>query len=338
MLVIRIILIIYLFGHAIETNAGNYRRIQNLRGNWKFNIGDNLDWANPDYDDSSWEEIYVPSAWEEEGFNGYDGFAWYRTSFKGSIIKNESHVYIKLGYIDDVDEVYVNGNLIGYRGDFPPNFNTAYSTERFYYIPRAYLNENGQNLIAVRVYDVIHGGGITSGNIGLYVPLFSANALVLEGIWNLQFTESDAKLPNDDWSVVMVPGFWDGSKEIKKKFHFNDFFNNNKTRYGWYQKAFYIPGRLKNKALTLVLGKIDDFDRTYINGRLVGETKDYRGFGESNSYQQLRVYPIPDGIINDNGKNIITVWVEDIGRDAGIYEGPIGIVESDFVTRFIKNF
>ena len=35
-------------------------RIVNLRGVWKFNIGDNMKWADPNYDDSDWEDIYVP--------------------------------------------------------------------------------------------------------------------------------------------------------------------------------------------------------------------------------------------------------------------------------------
>ena len=32
----------------------------------------------PGLDDSSWEWIAVPSAWEESGYPGYDGIAWYR--------------------------------------------------------------------------------------------------------------------------------------------------------------------------------------------------------------------------------------------------------------------
>ena len=40
---------------------------------WKFRIGDRLEWAGKDFDDSRWESIRVPNQWEDEGFNGYDG-------------------------------------------------------------------------------------------------------------------------------------------------------------------------------------------------------------------------------------------------------------------------
>ena len=47
--------------------------VRSLRGTWKFRIGDNMTWANRDHNDSSWDEIFAPSPWEDEGFNGYDG-------------------------------------------------------------------------------------------------------------------------------------------------------------------------------------------------------------------------------------------------------------------------
>ena len=39
-------------------------RIINFEGNWKFSIGDDTGYANPEYDDSNWDEVYVPSSWE----------------------------------------------------------------------------------------------------------------------------------------------------------------------------------------------------------------------------------------------------------------------------------
>lgn len=38
-------------------------RLKNLRDEWKFSIGDREEWADPNYDDSDWEEIYVPRRW-----------------------------------------------------------------------------------------------------------------------------------------------------------------------------------------------------------------------------------------------------------------------------------
>ena len=56
-------------------------RILDLKGSWKFSIGDDKNWANSNFDDSNWETIHVPAFWEEEGFYGYNGYGWYRKEF-----------------------------------------------------------------------------------------------------------------------------------------------------------------------------------------------------------------------------------------------------------------
>ncbi|MEJ0034001.1 MAG: hypothetical protein WDO15_28375 [Bacteroidota bacterium] len=81
------------------------------------------------------EQIYVPSKWEDEGFNGYNGFAWYRTSFDGQELEDKLGSYsIFLGYIDDVDEVYFNGHKIGSSGSFLRGITPHYNAFRSYFI------------------------------------------------------------------------------------------------------------------------------------------------------------------------------------------------------------
>lgn len=65
------------------------RRV-NLRGSWKFSLGDNMKFADPEYNDRDWEEIYVPATWQEEGFRHYNGYAWYRMSFSIEFKKETS--------------------------------------------------------------------------------------------------------------------------------------------------------------------------------------------------------------------------------------------------------
>jgi sialate O-acetylesterase len=103
-----------------NSNAQEYEKVKDLKGFWKFSIGDNADWALPDYDDSDWERIYVPGTWEEQGFHGFDGYAWYRTTFYLNDFDHRSNYYLDLGFIDDVDEVYINGKRVGRTGSFPP--------------------------------------------------------------------------------------------------------------------------------------------------------------------------------------------------------------------------
>jgi len=57
---------------------------------WKFHTGDDIGWAAPAFDDSKWEKIDPSKVWEEQGYEGYDGFAWYRIRvvIPGSLISN----------------------------------------------------------------------------------------------------------------------------------------------------------------------------------------------------------------------------------------------------------
>jgi hypothetical protein len=77
----------------------------------------------------------VPEPWEEQGFHGYNGYGTYRKHFT---LDNELRglmLYLSLGYIDDVDAVYVNGTKIGSTGAFPPQYQTAYNARRLYFMP-----------------------------------------------------------------------------------------------------------------------------------------------------------------------------------------------------------
>lgn len=303
-------------------------RLLNLRGYWKFSIGDHKEWARTDYDDSDWEEIYVPRRWEREGFNGYDGYAWYRTTFEGKDLDGEKTVYIKLGYIDDVDEVFVNGEKIGFSGGFPPDYYTAWRAERVYRIPDGLLNYDGENLIAVRIFDKGGEGGIYSGEVGLMVPEEGyEQTIYLEGTWKIKISDRDeyAQPDYDDsrWEDIMVPSNW---KSIGI-YDLDDF--------AWYRKKFTISGEQGMEDMTIICGKIDDFDEVFINGTKVGSTKDGRRLGRSSSYDELRVYEIPNGLLKP-GENTIAVRVEDIGDNGGIYKGPVMIAPSKLVTRIIR--
>lgn len=78
----------------------------------------------------------------------------------------------------------------------------------------------------------------------------------------------------------------------------------------WFQKNVELPADSAGKTGTISLGPIDDSDKVYINGTLVGETE--------KDYQADRSYTIPAGILKA-GKNTISVWVEDTGGGGGIW-------------------
>ena len=119
-------LLTLLFGSFLFASQNDLIKIIDLKGQWKYSIGERKEWIVPGYDDNSWTTIHVPSAWEDQGFYGYNGFGFYRKSFALSNEHKGKTLYLNLGYVDDVDETYFNGHKIGSTGSFPPSYITAY--------------------------------------------------------------------------------------------------------------------------------------------------------------------------------------------------------------------
>jgi hypothetical protein len=333
-----IILIFVLLVAGINglANAEELVRVLNLKGYWKFSIGDDKRWALPTYNDNDWEEIRVPSSWEDEGFHGYNGYAWYRKSFDyPSGIKSEI-LYLDMGRIDDVDEVYVNGNLVGYTGSFPPNYVSAYGAWRKYPVPVKFLNQNGKNVISVRVFDAELEGGMVDGNYGFYVRQYSLIPEISFEGREWKFSTGDDKswkepgYNDNNWDKIIVPGKWENQG-------YNDY-----DGFGWYRYTFKASAGLKDKNLVLILGKIDDIDEVYLNGQLVGSTgrmydNPARIRHNDNNCQQFRGYFLPQGILKINQENVIAVRVYDDYLDGGIIEGPIGITTQEKYTKYWRN-
>lgn len=307
-----------------------------LSGRWRFSLGDKMKWKEKSFNDNSWEKIMVPSSWENQGFHGYDGYAWYRTSFKLSKANETKDLYLILGYVDDVDQTFINGNLIGVSGGFPNNYRTAYNAFRKYYIPKEYLSKDGENVIAVRVYDDELDGGIISGNIGIYFaePGFEPD-INLSGIWDFKTDDDSSFIKNDkvDSNTVklMVPAHWD----IQGYEYYDGF--------AWYKKSFFLPKELAGESMILLLGKIDDIDQTFVNGILVGSTglwnfkKVPTDFNSNFEWTQERVYSVPAKLLKFGETNTIAVRVYDGYKDGGIYEGPIGLItQSNYKKYFGK--
>lgn len=301
-------------------------QVINLKGKWKFQIGDGLDWSAPDHDDHDWETIVVPSPWEDRGFNGYNGFAWYRITFDGRKLSKDEIYYANLGYIDDADEAYLNGTLIGFSGQCPPKFKTAYNSERKYVIPAHLIDFNGTNTLAIRVFDAVHSGGIVEGNIGIYSLYEGPRFLVdLNGIWSFALSRKGDRV--DDaraWQKIMVPSPWEQQG-------FNKY-----DGFAWYKRTFKLPANFTTQPVVLLLGKIDDFDKVYFNGKLIGSTNDGRPYGASSSYQKERVYNIPPELLKRGAENTIEVLVLDVGTVGGIYEGRVGITTRAGYEKFFE--
>jgi hypothetical protein len=185
----RALFLLFIFGtvHAQDIS---------IKNGWKFKTGDDAEWAKPSYDDKSWAPIEVGKSWENQGYDRYDGFAWYRLHvFIPSSIRDKSYLKEKLvfdlGKIDDGDEVYLNGAMIGMNGGKAGDIkNGPYDVQRSYRLnlkdPRILWDK--ENVIAVRVYD--HGG-----DGGMYEGKYGITVLDLPSYIDIDAWNSDFKFP-----------------------------------------------------------------------------------------------------------------------------------------------
>ena len=143
-----------------------YSQITTISRDWKFKTGDSLAWASPDYNDLHWNKMKAGLWWAHAGYE-YSGFAWYRKKvFFSSKIKPEvkkwGHLKLSLGQIQDVDQTFLNGNLIGQTGSFTP-FDGRWGEPRNYLVKADQILWDAENTIAVRVYGPNNNGGMHTG-------------------------------------------------------------------------------------------------------------------------------------------------------------------------------
>lgn len=186
-----------------NTDFSNYESL--LKEKIKIVFGNNLpkndngldlNYNKAEFDDSSWKTIKTPKLWEEQGYKGFNGIAWYRKSIELDKKQAESGIVLSLGKIDDFDVCWVNGVEVG--------STNAHNIDRTYKVPASILKE-GENVIALKITDTGGGGGLYSAAKDVY--LTSGNTMIsLAGDWKIKFTEvtpEDNSLNPNDYPTLL---------------------------------------------------------------------------------------------------------------------------------------
>lgn len=134
---------------------------------WKFRAdafsnGHKKGFYKPDFNDRKWRDFKI-GCWEEQGYNGYDGIAWYRLRFKAPRKPDCKAVELAFGAVDESAWVWLNGIYIGQHDMGVSGWNKP-----FWLDVTKELRWGEENVLVVRVQDTLHGGGIWK-SIGLEI-------------------------------------------------------------------------------------------------------------------------------------------------------------------------
>lgn len=123
-----------------------------------------------------WRDIEVPKPWEEAGFTGFDGLAWFRRTVEVPQEWVGDDLRLNLSLINDVDVVWFNGTLIG---------STQTKGNRNYIVPKK-LVKPGANLIVVAILNREGPGGFCSAPPNMFLGTTNykfAQLIKLAGKW-----------------------------------------------------------------------------------------------------------------------------------------------------------
>jgi len=174
-----------------------------IDGSWQFHEGDDLRWAQPEFDDSKWEPIETDAPWGVQGHPSYAGFAWYRRHIDILPSAGATHDYrILIPHAEDAYEVYWNGKLAGSYGKLPPHPSWYYGQ-----FPKSFpLTGSAYGVVAIRVWKAPLEAFSAEETGGLYNPP------LVGGVESLALHEdavywSYVREDLFDYSLILLRGF-----------------------------------------------------------------------------------------------------------------------------------
>jgi hypothetical protein len=167
---------------------------------WKFKTGDDLRWADPNFDDRSWATVSIAApadandgdqgishyaaGWAARGYNAYTGFAWYRIRVTTAMPKDRDLALLGPAMVDSAYQIYVNGRLLGGIGDFAGATPVAFGIRPMMF---SFSSNDRSLLIAVRAWMGSWAAGPRSG--GMHVAPTFGNSGGVEAAFRSQWFE-----------------------------------------------------------------------------------------------------------------------------------------------------
>lgn len=146
-------------------------------------------WEKMDFKDAAlieggiptdWLTMELPQLWEEEKeLASFDGIVLFKKEFTAPTNLTDQELILTLGAIDDMDETYLNGQLLG-----SSMGGGLWNKKRNYPIAKGMLKE-GKNTLTVRVVDTGGGGGFSGAKeeMNIHATGNEKEAISLAGKW-----------------------------------------------------------------------------------------------------------------------------------------------------------
>lgn len=105
----------------------NESRIIYIQDLWKFRIGDSLDWADPEYDDSDWDYLSTNLSQADLSFMDWSGIGWFRKQFRVHENLRGKPIALIVERHLGASEIYLNGEKVNELGEFSTDPETVVS-------------------------------------------------------------------------------------------------------------------------------------------------------------------------------------------------------------------
>ncbi len=141
-------------------------------------------WADPATDTAAWQTIDLPRPWQSVGLN-FSGVLWFRRTVEIPAEWAGKELTLSIGACDKSDVTYFNNVQVG--GISIDEHEDAWRIPRIYPIPGELVHA-GKNVIAVRVFSNMYGGGMTGAKTLMHVAPAdeSGTPIPLHGQWQYE--------------------------------------------------------------------------------------------------------------------------------------------------------
>lgn len=227
------------------------------------------EWASPGFNDSDWKSISLPRK-VQELWPATNGIYWFRKEIDIPANWEGKDLTLSLGPVDDFDETYWNGELVG--------SGRIWNKAREYSIP-ASIVKAGKVVITIRNTDDHGDGGLYGDGSLMFVQGPDGKKISLAGDWKVTLSVSFKGMPKSTsrepnmvtvlYNAMIKPlapfaikgAIWyQGESNAEKAYRYRDFMNSLildwRSLWG-YDFPFYITQLASYKPITRVAGDDD---------------------------------------------------------------------------------